>query len=101
MSKDTKKEGMETQKGWRERFKEGCNTDNISDPPSDIRWIIDFIASVEQDAYKRAAEVARGESLILHPNKVLSDEVINDATIYNRACAKIASAIEALSSDKE
>ena len=31
------------QETWEERFDRGCNTDNISDPPSDKEWIKDFI----------------------------------------------------------
>jgi hypothetical protein len=30
-------------KSFEERFDDGCNTDNISDPPSDREWIKSFI----------------------------------------------------------
>jgi len=31
-----------------ERFEEGCNADNISDPPSDKEWLISFLRASHQ-----------------------------------------------------
>lgn len=33
-------------------FVNGCNTDNISDPPSDLDWIKDFISKALEEQMK-------------------------------------------------
>ena len=45
------------QETWEERFDEGCNADNISDPPSDREWIKSFIR--QEKELSRKEERAR------------------------------------------
>jgi len=49
----------ELKENWEEAFDAGCNTDNISDPPSDKEWIKHFIASQIQKAEERSRKAER------------------------------------------
>ncbi len=51
-----------------DRFKAGCNTDNISDPPSDTRWILEFIR-----AEITAAVRQREETLVAQITKLKAE----------------------------
>jgi len=65
-------------KKWEGEFDRGCNADNISDPPSDKRWIKDFISNLIQQERKEAHEegFVLGANLNI-PVKARLDEVRN------------------------
>jgi hypothetical protein len=53
---------QQLQKEAEERFDKGCNTDNISDPPTDKEWIKSFLSSEIKIACEKTLDlIASGE----------------------------------------
>ena len=47
-------------------FDLGCNTDNISDPPSDKQWIKSFLTQAMREAAEGAIEAMEKAKWVIH-----------------------------------
>lgn len=86
MPQNKKKEKpAEPSEEWEKRFDLGCNTDNISDPPTDTKWIKSFIRQLlvqaKQESYQQIIDSLREwaeeeKGLVLKGS--LADDILSD-----------------------
>ena len=65
-------------KDWEKEFDEGCNTDNISDPPSDTEWIKQFIRNLLSQTRQEILKEVKGIGLTTKQSTKIFAEIEKD-----------------------